>query len=193
VVAGVTAEALEAAFAAETRRRTRLGGLHLVVGSVPFDVWSLERTWAFQVCPTRREPTFAELARTTFLNVEGVAVELTGPGEGTIHDGGLFEAVTSRTLEINFEPNPSPVQCVVRSLVTAAQLRFAIGPKLARYLTAQGQKVSAEELAEVGRAHYGHLRWDFSALRAWLDALRDEPTPEALSPLGLPALTSPRR
>jgi hypothetical protein len=172
MVAGVSVQALEAAFTGDVQRRTRFGGLHLAAGGMPFDVWPLEQTWAFQT-GQGQEPSFAELPRTTFLNVEAVVAEITGPGAGTIHDGGAFEAALSRTLEINFEPNPSPLQCVVRSLVTAARLEFAIGPRLARYLAAHGAALGGEALAEARQAHDGNLPWGAEDFRRWLDALAE--------------------
>jgi hypothetical protein len=171
VVAGVTVEALETVFAEHVRRRTRFGGLHLVVEGVPFDVWPLEQTWAFKARPGE-QASFAALPHTTFLNVEGVAVEMTGPEAGTIHEGGFFEAVLSRTLEIDLALNPSPLECVWRSLVTAARLEFALGPQLTRYIAAHGAALRAEDLAEAQQAHLGCRRWDADDFRRWLDALR---------------------
>ena len=172
VVAGVSLSALEATFADYISRLTRYGGLHLLVDGVPFDLWPLEQTWAFRAYPGW-EPTFAELSRTTFLNVEGIAVELTGGGIGTIHDGGLFEAVLSRTLEINLEPNPSPLQCVLRSLVTAARFEFSFGPRLTHYLATHAARLSPAEIVEAGRGHYGDQLCNVGALRAWVESLRE--------------------
>jgi hypothetical protein len=61
------------------------------------------------------EPTFGQLCRTMFLEVEAVALEMTGPRTGTVHDGGCFDAILTRTLEIGLEPNPSPAQCAAHS------------------------------------------------------------------------------
>jgi hypothetical protein len=172
VVAGVTVEALEEVFATHVRRRTRFGGLHLLVEGMPFDVWPLEQTWAFQACPGL-DRSFAMLPRTTFLNVEAVAAEITGPGSGMIHEAGAFAAVLSRTLEINLEPNPSPLQCVLRSLTTAARLGYAIGPRLAHYLAAQGAAVGAEALAGAQQPRDADLTWGADDFRNRLDALTD--------------------
>jgi hypothetical protein len=172
VVAAVTVSSLEAVFAEDIRRRTRFGGLHLLVEGVPFDVWPLEQTWAFQA-GLGLEPSFAALPRTTFLNVEAVAVEITGGDAGTIHEAGAFASVLSRTLEINFEPNPTPLQCVVRSLATARRLGFGLGPGLARYLVARGAALSVEELTEACKVFAPDLRWNAEDLQRWLDALAD--------------------
>jgi len=132
------------------------------------------------------------LPRTTFLNVEGVAVEMTGSGAGTIHDGGFFEAVLSRTLEINLEPNPSPLQCVVRSLVTAARLKFSLGPRLTRYLATHAAGLSPVDLVEAGRGHYGQHSWDGGTLRAWLESLREWDMTEGEAVLDLASLALSR-
>jgi hypothetical protein len=186
VVAGPSVEAPEETFADELRRKTRFGGLHLLVEGVPFDVWPLEQAWAFQSRPATRPPTFADLPGTTFLNAEAAAVELTGPRAGTVYDGRLFEAVLSRTLEINHEPNPAPVQCVLRSLGTAARFQLRIGPKLARYLAACGTRLRSDELAEAMRAHSGHLHGDAHLLQGWLQAVGEWAAAEGGTPTDPP-------
>jgi hypothetical protein len=177
VIADVTTDELANVFADSMSKRTRFGGLHLRSGGWMFDVWPLSETWAFRQLgyPALRHD-FASLPRTTFLNVEAVAVEVATPHGKTrrIHSHGFFEALSNRTVEINFEDNPFPALCVVRSLVTAARLQFSIGPKLSQYLVHYSRIFSAEELVQVQISHYGYSKLSATEFRVWLAAVEDQ-------------------
>ncbi|RKI62447.1 hypothetical protein D7X55_22100 [Corallococcus sp. AB049A] len=161
VVAGATGEALREAFARELVRVNRFGGLRLQVQKLPVDIWTLESTWAFQ---QKLVPggDFAHLPRTTFLNVEAVAAELdTRKGRARqVYGDAFFRAVRERVLEINLEENPYTGLCVVRSLLTARKLHYALGPRLARYIAHHGSRVDAAELEAIQLSHYGRVRLD---------------------------------
>jgi hypothetical protein len=177
VVAGPAAEELAEVFGELVSARTRFGGLHLQSNGWMFDIWPLTDTWAFKNLgypPSLRE--FANLPRTTFLNVEAVAVELTTlRGKGRkVHSHGFFEALLSRTLEINCEDNPFPALCVVRALITAARLDFSIGPRLSQYLVHYGEVFSPEELVQVQISHYGWCRRTAGDFETWLNAIREQ-------------------
>lgn len=171
VVAGTKVEDLRNRFHKIVKRETRFGGLQLQRMNWQFDMWPLERTWAYQQIPSRI-PHFETLPLTTFFNLEAIAVEVwSSPGRGRrIYSGDdqFFKGVLSRTLEINQEENPFPSLCVVRTLVMAASIDFAIGPRLAKYLTRHGLQLDDAELAETQLKHYGHVRHDPGILRAWL-------------------------
>lgn len=170
VVADTTEDELSRAFAEFISKRTRFGGLHLRCDGRPFDVWALSDTWAFRtlkgsafVCD------FENLPKTTFLNVEAVAADIAPSRSGTWHvyEHGFFQGIAERILEVNLEDNPFPALCVVRALNMTQRLRFAIGPRLAKYLIHYGGLFSGEELAEVQLNHYGscdHTAGDFEAL-----------------------------
>jgi hypothetical protein len=125
VVSGAASEILYSQFKDYVERRTRFGGLSLRVDGWRIDLWPLEETWAFRsgLCGT---PAFSRLPSTTFLNLEAIVVEVaTRPGrERNLYSRGFFEALASKVLEVNLEPNPYPELAIVRSLVTAANLRF---------------------------------------------------------------------
>jgi len=173
VVSNVSNQELEMEFSDLLDRRTRFGGLHLRRNAM-FDVWSLPSTWAIR--EFHLTETFSELPRTTFLNIEAVAIDL-GSESGkprSIYSHGFFESLTSRTLEINFEPNPYPELCVVRSLIMAAKLDFAIGARLAEYLIREASRASARALIDVQYQHYGAVRLTTEDLEYWLDCIKGE-------------------
>lgn len=176
VIQGPPLEVLRCLFAKIVTRETRFGGLQLRQAEWLFDVWPLERTWAI-VEDNVTWPTFAYLPRTTFLNVEAVAVDVWPPPgqprEIYSGDDQFFRAVLDRVVEVNRAENPFPQLCVVRSLVMANDLDFRIGPKLARYIADQGPAIPDGDLEPIQEKHYGNVRVPGPQLRRWIDAVRD--------------------
>lgn len=172
VVAGTSLDALRERFRSFITRETRFGGLRLERMDWQFDVWPLHSTWAFLEDRTLR-PCFSALPRTTFFNLEAIAVDVWGsPGRPRAiysADDQFFEGILSQTIEINRQTNPFPSLCVVRALVMASSVRFAIGPRLAHYLVVNGSDLSDAELEEVQLKHYGQICHDTTTMRKWLE------------------------
>jgi hypothetical protein len=172
VIAGATVEALKDRFRELVKRETRFGGLRLERMNWQFDVWPLDRTWAF-VHNSVHTPAFALLPQTTFFNLEAIAVDVWAERGKTrsIYSGDdqFFEGILTKTLELNRSENPFPGLCVIRSLVMAASLDYAIGPRLAAYLSENASAVSGGDFETIQREHYGRVRYDAESLRRWLD------------------------
>ncbi len=171
VTQGQPLESLRDLFEDLITRETRFGGLQLRKSEWLFDVWPLERTWAI-VEDGVSEPSFSDLPRTTFLNVEAVAVELwPEPGqERAVYSGDdqFFNAILDQVVEINRVENPFPSLCVVRSLVMTQDLGFRIGIRLAQYIAEVGPGIPDDELEQVQRKHYGFVRVPGPELRCWI-------------------------
>lgn len=169
---------------------TRFGGLRLRDQYGLFDIWPLAQTWAFReglVVPISIE----SLPRTTFLNVEAVAARLPclkGRGRRILASREFFRGVAERILEINFEDNPSPASCVVRSLVIASRLSFRIGPRLAMYIAHYGPQYDVGELWSIERSHYGRIFAGPESLNLWIRHILEERRRSAGSAIGLPKL-----
>ncbi|MGZ3457113.1 MAG: hypothetical protein ACXU86_01270 [Archangium sp.] len=187
VVSGTTREALHAAFSSDVVRVNRFGGLHLLVHKLPVDIWTLESTWAFREQLVFGSD-FAELPKTTFLNVEAVAAELGGQSgrRRRVYAEGFFQAIRDRQVEINLEDNPYPGLCVVRSIITAQRLGFSLGPKLVSYILHHGSRIPLEELESIQLSHYGHLRLDRHALHALLTLVRKQAGSKKVRCVSLP-------
>ncbi len=165
---------LETAFSDSIVRRTRFGGLRLQIKSQNFDLWPLRSTWAFRAHPARFVPSFEALPATTFLDVDAVAISLNVADHRAyrVYSHGFYEAIRRRTIDVNFEPNPYPELCVIRSLVIACQTGFRLGTSLRRYLCEQGTRFGAAEMEAIQSSHYGQIVVSPTRLGNWLWSIR---------------------
>jgi hypothetical protein len=143
-----------------------------------FDLWRLEDTWAIK--KDKLAPTISNFLKTPFLNIDSIAVVVTDPqGAAEIHENGFYQAVTTRTLEINNERNPFPAVCVVRSLILAAKLDFWIGPRLATFIQKLTRSVSISELLQAQVSHYGQMHFSEENINDWLTSLQSQTAGES--------------
>ena len=189
VVSGVSIEFLKERFASLIARENRFGGLQLRSKDWEFDIWPLARTWAF-VNDSVECPSFAELPRTTFFNLEAVAVEIwPKPGQARrlySGDDQFFDGILNRTLEVNREDNPFPELCVVRALVIGSSLNFKLGPRLSAYVANSGSHLSPSDLEAIQAKHYGEVRCTGRTLRGWIDYVSEQNIRDPDAPTALP-------
>lgn len=136
-------------------RRTKFGGISLKVLDWNLDIWPLMETWAFKE-QLVRGICFANFPKTTFLNIDAIVIELFTKRGRTrkIYSKGFFKAILNKTLDINFEENPYPAVCIVKSLASALRLRFRLSRRLAEYVVKHSERIDAEELADIYRKRY---------------------------------------
>ena len=172
VVVDVPHSQLETVFSDLIFSKNRFGGLRLKSSNLTIDLWALENTWALRHEPTE-SLSFERLVRTTFLNVEAVAADvLSGRGQKRkIYSAGFFETIRRRIVDISFEPNPYPQLCVVRSLITALKLDWAVSKRLASYIVHQATLVSVQTLIDVQRSHYGKVRISGPRMQRYVETL----------------------
>lgn len=177
VVEDVSADELRAEFRDLVVRQTRFGGLHLSCKGFLFDIWPLADTWAFKNVPNL-EPTLSNLPKTTFFNVEAVALELvTTPGRArTIYSEGFFEAIARGCLSVNLPQNPFPELCVLRALLTAIKFNLAMTAELGDYIINHGSSISARDFTELQLSHYGSVRFDGNKVRSWIESIFEKRT-----------------
>jgi len=186
VVQNVEPAVIEEAFGTNVRRKTRFGGYVLGINGWRVDIWPLHRTWAL------REGRIAPvdpigLTRSTFLNVEAVAVALRPSGSRgrQVYETGFFNAMRQRMLDINFEPNPFPPLCVVRSLIMAANLELALSPRLVRYIHEHTNTHGVMDLIDAQVQHYGFMRHRAGVFGHWLDLVREHIRTDSSIPLNI--------
>ncbi len=106
----------------------KFGGYRLLKDRWLFDVWELDRTWAFRHDPTIPRTKYT-LKDTTFFNWDAIAYDI--KANQIICSESYFRDLSQSRLEINFEPNPNPLGTLVRSLKFVKN-----GAKTGRRLTA---------------------------------------------------------
>lgn len=159
-------------------RETRFGGLHLHLYGWHIDVWSLEQTWAFHQ-NDKFDITFQDLPKTTFLDVDAVAMELSRPSEADfipkVVENGFFRAMNEQVVDVNFKTNPYPKLCVVRGMEIAERLGFALGPDLVTYIAERAPRTMAgvRDLIDIQRDHYGTVRLPAEKLHLQLQRVRE--------------------
>jgi len=186
VVRNGTSEELESSLQQYIKRRNRFGGFQLQLSRWNIDVWALDRTWAF-VGNNQMAATAENLPKTTFLNVEAIAISLGADGNVVdVFEHGFFEAVRTQTLDINLEENPYPALSAVRSLATALKLKYAISPRLARYILKTHNELGVESMVAAQESHYGWVRFGTDNVRALATYLKEELETHPTSPITLP-------
>ncbi len=175
VVDGASVDDLALLFHDTLVRRTRFGGLHLNVMGWMVDIWPLSQTWALRELHVG-SGDFEALTRTTFLNVEAVTVELSNrrSTSRSIYAAGFFEAVRTRTLDINLEENPFPELAAIRTLVIASRLRYGLRRRLARYVLHYITKTPVEKFLEIQLSHYGVVKYDVDTIHSWTKVIKEQ-------------------
>lgn len=177
VLHSVSIDKIKSLFSESIIRQTRFGGVKIQRDNLEFDIWPIDKTWAY-VKDQSNTRTYENLPKTTFLNIEAIAIDI-WPQEGrkrsiyTDNDS-FFNAILSETIEINREENPFPTLCVVRSLIMGAKLRFKLGPKLSKYIEKYGSITSCSELEEIQQKHYGIVKIQGHTLLEWIDYIKTE-------------------
>lgn len=178
VVGDDVASDLDAQLSRWRPRRNRYGGLNFKNDGWEFDLWALGKTWAFHNYPVGSvlETSFSALPQTTFLNVEAVAMQL-WPSDHSksrnVFEHGFFSAFRTKTVEINYELNPAPEYCVVRSLLVAQKLSFKLGPRLVKYIAKHANKYTIQEFARLQGRHYGKPVIVEYNMNKWLELIHE--------------------
>lgn len=151
----ISKEKLANLFSENVKGKTGLGGLKLQIKDWSIDMWALKDTWAFKEGKVAGNG-FSDYPKITFLDIDAVAIQLFANGrkKRAIYSKGFFEAISAKTIELNYEENPSPAKCIVRALQIANKFKFAIGPKLASYMVSYVNQMDIEEIAEIYQRRY---------------------------------------
>jgi hypothetical protein len=160
VVGGPTVDEVASQFKAHVVRRTRFGGLHLKRFEWEFDVWPVDETYAFREGIVA-SPGFEELPRTTFFNLESIAIDVWAergrPRNVYTADDSFFQGILRREIEINNESNPFPGLCVIRAFVLCASLSWHLGPRLVGYISKFGPNLTDSDVESIQMKHYGRV------------------------------------
>jgi hypothetical protein len=161
----------ETVFHNSIKRRNSFGGLHLQIGNLAIDAWPLSATWAFREGYVGN-PSFEKLPSTTFLNIDGIIVEMV-PSRGKqrrIFEHGFFSGWQHKTLDINFVKNPYPSICVARTLHISKHFGFQLSNRLAKYILEMLGRLTVYAIENAQLKHYGFVEFD----ARWLIKIRQQ-------------------
>lgn len=157
VVSNKSLDELRGSLSPHIQRENRFGGLHVRIASLKFDIWPLNRTWAFTK-PLGISAVPSNLPRTTFLNIEGLAASLPQRHVAReVFECGFIRAVRTKELDINLSDNPYPALSAARSLLIAKQLQYALSERLKRYILETVASEGVEALISAQRSHYSDV------------------------------------
>ena len=171
----ISKEQLENLFPNNIKGKTSLGGLKLQVKDWSIDVWPLQDTWAFRD-GIFEGISFSDYPKITFLDIEAIAIQLFSKGRKRreIYSNGFFESISKKTIELNFDENPAPAECIVRALHIANEYKFLIGPKLAHYIISHTNRMEIEELVDIYKYRYKSIYINAERLHNCLNSLKTQ-------------------
>ena len=108
----------------------KFGGFRLLKDRWLFDIWELDRTWAFRHDPSIPRTKYT-LKDTTFFNWDAIAYDI--KANQIICSQSYFCDLLQSRLEVNYEPNPNPLGTLVRSLKFVKN-GAKTGPKLTEFI-----------------------------------------------------------
>jgi hypothetical protein len=178
MVFGPSERELEEMYSDMICAKTSLGGLRLQKQSTKslktvFDVWRMEDTWAFKGHTAK--VSLRAFLRTPFLNLDSVAAEwVIKHQRWSIHENGFWEGASTRTLDINHEPNPKPLLCAIRAIALARRYELRLSSRLAKYVTSQIISSPDLEIKNVQLAHFGKTVLSTFVLMQTLSLIKDQ-------------------
>lgn len=169
IVHYVEKEELIEAFKFFNCRVNKFGGLSVQMSDWKVDIWPLAMTWAFQNNYVKYNSSFSSFTKTTFLNIEAIAVELFSERgrKRAIYSNGFFEAVSNRMLEINLKANPAPEINIARAIYMSLKYQFSFGPGLKKYINEHIDQLDKGWLLDIYKNNYSMVNWD----KDYLDAI----------------------
>lgn len=156
IVHDIQRDDLERLFSDFNINYTRFGGISILIKDWKVDIWPLSETWAFKERYVPFNNCFSDYTKTTFLNIEAVAVELfTKRGrKRTIYSKGFFDSMSKRVLEINLEENPDPEINITRAIYMSMIYHFALGPHLRHYISERSDQLNIERIRRILKNSY---------------------------------------
>lgn len=148
----------EKAFYQIIKKRNSYGGLKLNFNGLAIDAWPLSATWAFRE-KLIKNVSFESLPRTTFLNIDGIIVEV-NPREKKrrrVFESGFYSSWAQHVLDINLIENPHPEICFARTLQISRRFGFKVSQRLAMYLWDVFQTTPISKLQDAQHMHYGKV------------------------------------
>ncbi|MGG1685231.1 MULTISPECIES: hypothetical protein [Bacillales] len=85
-------------------KRNKYGGYKVVIEDLKFDIWEIDKTWAFKEKKVEKK-SYIDLVNTVFLNVDSLFYNL---NTLELHDEEFKKALSTNKLDIVLQDNPYP-------------------------------------------------------------------------------------
>lgn len=124
--------------------QNKFGGYRVRLGRWNFDIWEVDRTWAFSVGAVKAR-SHLSLLETTFFNWDAILYDCRA---GSLHHGqDYFSDLSAKYLELVLEDNPNTVGAFVRTLRTLCLSdEILAGPRLSKFVKEQLGSISDQEI-----------------------------------------------
>ncbi|MGY4399293.1 hypothetical protein [Bradyrhizobium sp. USDA 3315] len=114
-------------------RPTMFGGVQSGAGASAFDIWPVHETFLIQ--HLHLEPSFENLLRSTDFTINaGLFFPSRGASPSRFMDGGMLEALRTRTLDFNYSSLPFPVMQCARLAAYAGKLSLHLSPAVRTFM-----------------------------------------------------------
>jgi len=147
-------------------KKNRFDGYKVKVDSLVFDIWELEKTWAFKEKKVQcSEADYStKLQETVFLNIDAIVYNLTN---GQLFDTEYKKAMKDRVLDIVLLDNPHTELNMLRAILFKQKYNMKFSDKLISLFKTFNCKNYdlAEKLYELQLSHYSTCRIDKETLK----------------------------
>ncbi len=111
-------------------RRNSFGGYKISIGGINIDLWSLEKTWAFNLQTTLNYQLENVLHNTAFFNFSSVVYSM--KDAKFFYSEDFVKFIKTKTLDVVFVPNANIGLCVVNTFYYSDKYRLKVSKKLAQ-------------------------------------------------------------
>ena len=138
--------------------QNRFGGYKLNCSGFIIDIWEVENTWAYRTKKICAEPNeyFAKLPETVFLNLDGLAYDLT---HDIWNDSIYAEAMKKKEIDIVLAENPFIELNIVRAMVLRKRYGLSYSNRLKDVIRnyTYEQQDWMKQLVDIQNKRYGYI------------------------------------
>lgn len=117
--------------------RNKFGGYRLFHLGLPFDIWSLQDTWAIREGHVKGK-TIEDLCKTTFFNCDAIIYDVFIERIHTCP--GYRKSMLKKLLDINLKPNPSPQKMANKAIQMCMEKEFSLTIQLCQFVLEHAYK-----------------------------------------------------
>jgi len=162
--------------------KNKFGGFRVSLGIWKVDLWDFNDTWAFKEGYVEGN-SIKDLCKTTFFNWDAIAYQLE---TGTVYSNeGYIESIHSKVLDINLEPNPSPLGNIIKASKYFEKYDASFSPRLTKNIYRVLEEVRNDKFHQFGNEYHKRRLIDIDRLLNLSQAIENHQKHKPLSPFEL--------